>query len=272
MRSIVVKNTRVLALVVMAFCVLIFAPLAHAQTTTGGTTVGAVVCAAGSTITLNAPVSDSIVTQPTVELSGTVDQASQIEVYIDDVFDGIISLNIGQSTFDGSVQLSAGTHTIKVLAVHTCSGTNGTASSVITYTPPSSDVTPSDGSEVPTEVSGGVTISPEQETEKLPDGQPHSLLPEVVTMPFERALEWLNINTSDSAEGKGLSFWRAAAIGGGLYLLVVGGTGMMISAIIGTPTFSTGMFATVPPTTRRRIVAWALRFLGLIIMGAAFLL
>lgn len=272
MPSIVVKNSRILALAVAVFYGLNFAPSVQAQTTTGGSTVGAVVCAAGSTIVLNEPVSDSVVTQPEVELSGTVDQASQIEVYIDNVFDSIISLSMGQAVFNGSVQLSAGTHTVKVVAVHTCSGVNGTASSVITYTPPSSNVEPSDGSEVPTEVSGGVTISPESETEKLPDEQPHSLLPEVITMPFERALEWLNVNTSDSSEGKSLSFWRAAAIGGGLYLLVVGGTGMMISAIVGTPTFSSGIFATVPPTTRRRIVAWALRFLGLAIVGAALLL
>lgn len=241
---------------------------AHAE----GTIVGATVCQAQSSISLTQPVSDSTVTTPGVAVGGTVSQSNQIEVYIDDVFDSIIPLTIGQTSFAGSVQIAQGTHTIKVVAINLCPGANGTASSVVTYEPPP-DTTPSTGGETPTNVgseSGGVTVSTAggEITGEGTGGQP---FPEQLSIPFQRFLGWLNINTADTTEGQSLSLWRAVVIGSGLYLLIVGVATTAVQMIATIPVVATFLPA---PTTAGRVkwLSWGFRGVGLLlVLGGLFL-
>lgn len=248
-----------------------FTTIVGAQTS-ASTTIGATICAATSTITLSAPVSDSVVTSPTVPLSGAVTQASQIEVYVDDIYDSVIPLSIGQTSFNGSVQLTAGTHTIKVVAINTCPGSNGFDSAVVTYQPPSSGggsssgssgSTSSSGGSTPTQV-GGVQIGGEPLSEGTAPSQAESPAP---LKALEPILEWLNIKTSDSIGTHQMSLWQAAVIAVGLYLLVVGMAGAAVKAIAAVPLVK-AMLPTQDVKVRIRWLSWGFRLLGVLLLLA----
>ncbi len=237
------------------------------------TSIGATICQASSSVSFTTPLSDSVVTAATVPLAGTVNQANQIQIYVDDVFDSIIPLSIGQTTFSGSVQLTPGTHTIKAVAQTTCPGANGTASAVVTYTPPTQG-TPSAGSTTPTVVNnsqtgGSVRVSTSGET--LPTSSSSVLMPQVLVAPFQGVLGWLNINVGDSGEAHSLSLWRAMAIGVGLYLVIFGIAAIIIQMVASLP----GVALFLPTQTasgRIKWVSWGFRGVGLLIVVAALLL
>ena len=269
MQPTIARNANLLfvSIGVLFWCILASGILV--STVSAQTNIGATICAAGSTVTLTTPVSDSVVTSPTVPLSGTVTQAGQIEVYINNVFDGVIPLNMGDTTYSGSVQLASGTHTIKVVAISDCPGVNGSASSVVTYAPPP-QTTPSTGGNTPTQISGGVVISTDKT--KLPGEDKRDLLPEILTVPVEKTLDWLNItNVVDTAETKGLSIWRAVMLGAGMYLLIVGMAGIAIQWVVSLPPIA-GLMTPMGTVGRHRIVSWGFRILGLLIVGLALLL
>ena len=194
---------------------IITAPAVSAQ----GTNVQVNICGA-ATITLEQPQSDSVVTAPSVTISGRVTQASQMEVLVNDQFDSVIPIALGQEEFTSTVTLAPGTHTIMVKAIDSCSGAPVTDASVVTYTPPPS--TPSSGAATPTEVSGGVVIAPQGDIVPL---QPeHTLLPGPLVDGWQRLLEWMNIAPFDTSEQTHdrLSFWGALLITAGVYLIMVG--------------------------------------------------
>jgi hypothetical protein len=236
--------------------------------------VGATVCQSASSISLAQPVSDSTVTQPSIPLAGTVDQANQIEVYIDGALDSIIPLTVGQTSFVGSVALSLGTHTIKVVAVNVCPGPNGQVSSVVTYEQPP-NTSPSTGETTPTNVGsqqGGETVS--TKGGELPSDSTNgegTLFPKQLALPFQRFLGWLNINTGDTTESHGLSIWRAALVAGGLYLVVIGAATTAVQMVAGIPVI-TSILPSPTLSGRMKWVSWGFRFGGLLlVLGGLFL-
>lgn len=246
-----------------------------ALTTSGGTTIDAIVCQASSSASIVSPVSDSIVTQPTVPLTGSVSQANQIEVYIDTVLDHIIPLTPSQTSFSGSVQLVEGTHTIRVVAINACSGTNGSDTAVVTYQPQTGGGDDEPNAEVPVETEeGGVQVGgdplPEEQATATGDDSTGEigLSPIAVIDPL---LEWLNIKTADSGDTEGLSVWRAIAIGAGLYLATVGMTVVVVQMVAGFPMLQ-GLLPAASPSLRKSWVSWGFRVVGLILIGLALLL
>jgi hypothetical protein len=121
--------------------------------------VQAIICRGGATLSISQPVSDSVVVNTTVSLAGEVTQANQIEITIDGQFDGVIPLNAAATSFTTTVQLTPGTHTIRLMAVDACQIANATDQVVVTYqAPPASSG--SVGGETTTNVPGesGVVI------------------------------------------------------------------------------------------------------------------
>lgn len=104
-----------------------------------------------ATLSVVSPKSDSVVSAATLVISGGVSQSHQLEVYVDGAFNSIESLPSGTSTYTTSIQLSTGTHTIKLVAVDACQVGNAAVELVVTYQPVSS---PSNGNQVPTVVQG----------------------------------------------------------------------------------------------------------------------
>ena len=244
-----------------------------------GSLVGATVCTNASTITLDAPVSDSVVTTPAVALSGSVTQSSQVEVRIDGAFDSSIQLSVGQTTYSGSVQLTPGTHTIEVTAISVCPGTNGTASSVVTYEAPPQ--TPSTGGSTPTNVGGsgsggGVTVDSTANAGKSEVGdQPGGgLLQQIVITPLNLVGRWLNINQNDYADAgtaASMGVVRAVTFGTGAYLLILGVGLSVATPIAGLPVLA----SVIPGDTQVLRVRWLRRsgrVLGLLlVLGTLFL-
>lgn len=265
MRStVVVKSSLISAytgILVAAICLVwVAAAPAYAQQTT----VAATVCQPTSAVTIAQPVSDSTVTETAVELSGSVIQANQIEVYIDDAFDHTIPLGIGQTSFSGVVQVTQGTHTIKLIAINICPGSNGEASSVVTYTPP-----PSTGGE-------GVTPEPTPEEEaQEPVSSEKDILPSLPLVPkevergFEAVGNWLNIvATYESPTASSLTLARATTIAVGGWLLAFG----IATSVVQWLGSALPMFSDMPNTRRTRIISWGIRGVGLLmILGGLFL-
>lgn len=244
---------------------------ARALVANGSSSIEAMLCETSSAVSITSPVSDSVVTTSTIPLAGGVSQANQLEVYIDNVFDHVIPLTPTQTSFIGSVHLTAGTHTIKVVAIDACAGTNGTAQVVVTYQPPEEETTPtgSSGAETPTTAGGvyiGETIS--ESSTPATSGKEEVLLPLGVMAPL---LEWLNIKTVDAGETEGLSVWRAVMIGAGMYLLTIGVATVVVQSVATLPTLQ-AMLPSTSPILRNRWVARGFRLLGIpLILAALFL-
>lgn len=239
-----------------------------------GSAIGATICAGASTITLDTPISDSLVTDAAVEITGSLTQASQVEVTIDGQYDSIIQLAIGQKTYEGTVQLTPGTHTIGVRAVNICPGTSGTASGVVTYEP--APYEPSAGGDTGTNVegdqsSGGVSSG---DGVLIDEGNSGPSLLDDMLVPVQNFAQWLNIATGDVSGEQRLatmSLARAITFTIGLYLLIIGIAPSLFQAMAGWRITE----AIVPTRTKKARVHFLTvggRVLGaLLILGSLFL-
>ena len=269
----VVNNSRRFLIALLVAVCLVLGGAASRASAQDGSVIGATICAPSSVITLDSPVSDSVVTESTVQLSGTIAQASQVEVQVDGVFDSTIQLTIGQSAYAGSVQLTAGTHTIMVTAVSICPGASGTASAVVTYEPP--PYAPSTGEQTGTnvggETTGGVTIDGSSVVTSQSEGGFRPL--DTLMQPLRNLGGWLNLATGDVGQ-EGIAtmpLTRAVTFTAGLYLVMIGLTPGVLQAAASLP----AVIAVVPGITvssRTRFLSVAIRMIGLLlIVGALFL-
>ncbi|RYF27845.1 MAG: hypothetical protein EOO17_05610 [Chloroflexi bacterium] len=227
------------------------------------TSVNATICASSSSVTVSQPVSDSVVTEPVVTLRGNVAQASQIEVMIDSVYDGVIPLGTDQTTFESQVQLSPGTHTITLKAIDYCQTTDSVATTVVTYTqPPGSS---SIGSQIETVTNDGqqqgVVINGQGDVGT--ESRQNLLLPAVILEPLQDILRWLNIASYDtqSSSHSQLSLPRAIAIGIGAYVLVFGMATSVVTAASTLP-----VLQAFPIKRRLKLTGRVFRVIGLIVI------
>lgn len=237
-----------------------------------GTNIGVTICGPESSqISLTQPVSDSVVTVPTVTLEGTVSQASQLEITVDGTPDSIIPLDMGQTNFTGSVQLAPGTHTIEVTAVNICAGGNGTATAVVTYTVPPQ--TPSTGEETPTTV-GGVIQGGSIDAVGESKGEELSPLGQLLK-PIEGIAKWLNVDFGvEPQEGLSmLSVSRAVTLTVGMYLSVIGVAPALIMQAASIPVVATVLHIDTAALPRRLVYLSRIgRIIGIgLVLGALFL-
>lgn len=241
------------------------------HTAAAQTVVGVTICA-NSSITIDEPISDSIVTETTVAISGTVSQAGQIEVRVDGAFNNVIPLSIGQTTYVGEVQLSAGTHDIIVTAINSCPGPNSSATSVVTYAPPPQS--PSIGSETQTTVGG---VAPPNVSENSAEGESvvsnsPGFLHEVVK-PLESVATWLNIDSgsqTDQVRRNTFTAGRATALTAGIALAIASVAPAVVQGAATIPALASFFPTGTTTTRRRRTVAWTLRIAGVGLVISAF--
>jgi len=139
------------------------------------TIVTAIVCStAGSTITLSQPVSDSVVNNPNITLSGTVTQATAVAVYVDGIHRSTTNLDAIGQPFSTSVAVSAGTHEIRVTSQDICNNQDGIAIAVITYQP---GAVPTQGPSVPTVTLPPTAQAPGKATGAPVDGSIEPIVP-----------------------------------------------------------------------------------------------
>lgn len=142
------KRLLIVALVFFGLASFCYVP-AHAQQ--GSSQVGAVLCdSTGPDVQVSQPVSDSVVTQPTVPLEGTAERTSQIDIFINGVYSHSVALGFNPA-FQTSVTLQEGTNTITLEAHFSCNQTSSTTAIVVDYHP---IVTPTDPGTVDTDLGG----------------------------------------------------------------------------------------------------------------------
>jgi hypothetical protein len=142
-----------------------------------------------ASLTVVRPQSDSVVTSSDIELSGDVTQASQLEIYVDDAYSGVVPLSYNDHHFSTTVSIGLGTHTIKVVAVDVCQVGNATASVVVTYQKTASA---SSGNQVPTDVDGSNATDQEVAVN-------HNPLERFILLPLLGLAQSLDLIAYDSA-------------------------------------------------------------------------
>lgn len=230
-----------------------------------GSEVNAVICGLGAYINITSPPSDTIVTESTTVLKGAVQQATQIEVRIDGVYDSVVPIDVEQQVYEAPVHLTAGTHTITMKAIDSCGTNDSVASVVITYAPAPS--TTSDGMTTPT-TAGGVVIGGSDGEVVPSSGQ--GLLPLPVLEAWESLMKWLNIKTLDTAENNAqqLTLLRALTIATGMYLAAIGLATSLVNILASRVPFK----GAVTMTERRRIVGRFWRIFGVVLLLLGFFL
>ena len=145
-------------------------------------TINARVCGTAFSMNVNQPMSDTVVSAPTVNFTGQVNQIGQIDIRVDGDYSHTVAVGFGQTQFTTSVTLVSGTHTVTLVGRDACSTQTTSQSVVLTYqpqdqpsnpggggspgtppsTPPTAPRPPSYGSDVPTQIGdqpGGVIVS-----------------------------------------------------------------------------------------------------------------
>lgn len=245
--------------------------LASAQTAGAGSLIGATICGSSSSIVLAQPISDSIVTLSTVSLQGSVHQASQIEVRVDGTFDSTIPISVGQTAFSGSVELSAGTHTILLTAINVCSGSNAEATAVVTYTAPPEIPSGGGGSSTPTNtgvVSQGVRPSLNSDSTNY-----NPTVLDQLTQPLQTIAEWLNIGAGDvsSPQIETMQIGQAATLAAGMTLAVIGVSPAVVANVVNLPVIA-NLLPFTPTPQRIFFIARGGRIIGILLLfGTLFL-
>lgn len=149
------KRLAVLAVLAGLFAVLV--PTGSAIAVNSG--IGAEVCGDNvppAEISISQPVSDSIVNQAITTFRGSIANATQVEISVDGSYSQTISIGASDSTFETSLTLSEGTHTVSMVANGICGTQNAQDSVVVTYQP---NTEPSGGGTTPTDVpESGVSV------------------------------------------------------------------------------------------------------------------
>ncbi|HET8884465.1 MAG TPA: hypothetical protein VFM68_03265 [Candidatus Saccharimonadales bacterium] len=247
------------------------APIALAQSNIDVTVCDGITPA---TLTASLPQSDSVVTQPMVTLSGSVSQSNQLEVYVNNAFNGVEPLSARDTSYSTSVQLTAGTQTVKLIAVDTCQVGNAMASVVLTYQPVAPE--PSTGGDVVTEVPGGVVIEPvdtvTSEDAQSIDASSHpiqSVLEQFVVPPLVAVGEALDLTTPDVAQTTNSisSMNRFAMLIGGILLIIFASRLSMVALAVATQFHvSTAVAAPLQQTSRIIITMIGAALIALVFM------
>lgn len=152
--------------------------------------IQALICRSAAAIVISHPASDTVSAESGIVLSGMVQQANQLEVYVDGTLDTVVPLNAASTTYTASVQLQEGTHTIKIVAIDACQIANAESSIVVTYQPAVSQ--PSVGATTQTKVDdgSGVRIGPASVAQKSAP----SVLPPFISRPLQVFSDALDLN------------------------------------------------------------------------------
>lgn len=150
-----------------------------------------------SRFTVTAPQSDSVVSDPKILISGEVEYISQIDFFIDDTYNNTIALGFSETSFESTVAISPGTHTIKFVATDSCSNRTHNDSLVVTYQP---KVQPSVGDDVETVIDGHTTTVADENLADLNETVIERIINQIITTPLAIVGDVLDIAPSKSVD------------------------------------------------------------------------
>ena len=194
--------------------VVLAAAIMPTQLVSAESNLAAIICdpSQSAELTVIRPRSDSVVNTADIELSGDVKQASQLELYVDDAYSGVVPLSYNDTTYTTTVAIGLGTHTIKVVAVDVCQVGNATASIVVTY---QNTTAASTGSQVPTNVDGSSTTGQSVASNRSPLDQ-FILLP---LMGLAQSLDLIAYDSTTPGQVQIANMFRFLIISAALLLL-----------------------------------------------------
>ena len=184
------------------------------QTAGAESNLAAIICdpSRPASLTVVRPQSDSVVNNADIELSGEVAQASQLELYVDDAYSGVVPLSYNETHFSTTVSIGLGTHTIKVVAVDVCQVGNASASVVVTY---QNATAASNGSQVPTNVDGSTVNNQDAPSNRNP-------LERFVVLPLiglAQSLDLIRYDAAGTGNMDATNILRFVIISAGLVML-----------------------------------------------------
>ncbi len=256
------KNRYVLAVACLLFFLLCF-QAARAQ----DSTVGAYLCdtTTGPVLTISQPISDTVVNTPNITLSGTVENATQIDIYVNESYSHSIALG-----FDGglstTVGLMQGTNTIRVEASFSCNNTSAQTQIVVDYVP---DVIPSTPNNTTSSVNDGAKM------ESLPPdyNAPRSLDDQSIV---EEIKDKLGLNGTDDAADTAFERRESYTEVAGNWLLVSSAVFLAVGASW-APLYTLRLSRLIEPRLHtkltphaHRLVRFVTMFLAAVLMGVFF--
>lgn len=233
--------------------------------------VGVTVCSGSSPpaeVQITEPNDDSVVSQSTIDLRGSVANASQIEIQVDGQYSSTLAVGAAQTTFETQVSLAVGTHTILVIANPICQGPNAQDSIVITYEP---ETQPSDGGSTPTDVGGGVVVGDGSEDDQNIETAGVRQIP-IIGAAVGLVTDFSAFSGLDAtipANNTVVGVFRVALTIAALTLIVAASTvaPLFLQAFPGiSELFNTNS------SRRRAYVGWILRVGGVLLMGLVYFL
>ncbi|PLS81518.1 hypothetical protein CYG49_01840 [Candidatus Saccharibacteria bacterium] len=180
-----------------------------------------------SSFTIDEPASDSVVDKSKIVVRGSVQNISQIDFVIDDVYDSTVAIGTADTEYSHSVSVGVGTHTIKLIGYDSCHQANHMKSVVITY---QLGGLPSSGSNTTTIVPGSIsrggsggsnTSSPETVTTEQLEQESGGLIPGLSKIAIPRTIGDINrgLDLDTSFQNDVHSLWRGVSVMLGILFL-----------------------------------------------------
>ncbi|MDB5187463.1 MAG: hypothetical protein JWM07_935 [Candidatus Saccharibacteria bacterium] len=242
---------------------------AMSHPTSAESTVVTRICdeAQGASVTITSPASDSLVDDPTIALTGTVSQSNQLEVLVDDAFNGVVPLDSSASTYSTQVQLPVGTHKITVTATDACQVQNATQSIVVTYQPAQA---PSTGVDVSTSVSekGGTVGVQQAQVESVMNQAPPTVVGQYIAPILNniaRALDLQSLSAANATSSTLTNMIRFIMVVMGLVMLLMAGP--IVAAVSGWLALAGVSVA----TKRQKYTRRAIRSIGIMLILFVFI-
>jgi len=226
----------------------------------GGGAVNVMVCPQPheSSFVVATPPSDSTVDEPKLSLAGSVVYISQIDFFIDDVYNHTQALGYGSSDFVSTLTLAPGTHTLKLVASDSCSQTTHEQVLIITYQP---KVVASNGGAVVTELDNGETVV--IPGDPLPPASV-DIFQEYMASPFLEAAEFLDLTNPED----NFPTYSPISNAGRAALFVVGTAVTTAGVYLGTVAALPAQAAFIQPFRREFLIGSIVA--GLAMFGVVF--
>jgi hypothetical protein len=211
-------------------------------------------------LSVTSPKSDSVVGTPTLIVSGAVSQSHQLEVYVDGAFNSIESLPPDVSIYTTSIQLSPGTHTVKLVAVDACQIDNAAVELIVTYQPVS---VPSNGNQVPTVIQGMTDVK----EVAVAAGNPIDTFIIAPTLAVGKAIDLVPASAKNFKDSPANVIRFSALVTASALILL---SGSFANGVLGVSTQLHIAELSTPLVQSR--VRWLLRGVGVGIVGLVFIL
>lgn len=186
-------------LVALVAGVLAYAPFVSAQGTSVNTTVCNSTAPSSALLTISSPNSGSVSSTASINVVGTIKDLTQVQIIVDGQYSNTVPVDANQQSISTTINLSEGTHVIKLIGVDVCQIENPEYEFAVTYEPAAVDSqTPTETASVGQNTVGsnsGATAG--RGTDSTNEESPLVTIPRVVGDISHNVLDALNISSPE---------------------------------------------------------------------------